>query len=298
MTHRVKNAIIFKLDFLIWGGVVLDAKIINALSERRVDVIEFDLIDSTNAEAKRMATTLYENGDLVPKLLVAKAQTAGRGRMGRSFLSRRGRGIFMSLLYFTDKPLADAVTVTTAAATVVAAAIENVTQKSMWIKWVNDIYNDKGKVCGILAETVAADKSVVAVVVGIGINVGEDEFPGELQGIASSVGDISGKEEILVAQIVGELLKHAEAPNDNAYMTEYRKRFMLSDTDVNILRNGEIIGGGRVLGVDDRGGLMILPDGGGEALTLHTGEVSIRIKGAIHFSQNKSHYQKERQDPT
>jgi BirA family biotin operon repressor/biotin-[acetyl-CoA-carboxylase] ligase len=262
---------------------ILDGKVIKALSARRVDVIEFELIDSTNAEAKRMATSLYESRDLTPRLLVAKEQTAGRGRMGRSFLSRAGRGIFMSLLYFTDKPLADAVSVTTAAAAIVAEAIEEVTGNPMRIKWVNDIYNEKGKVCGILAETVAVDVNRVAVVVGIGINVGDDEFPKELRNIASSIGDVGGKEETLVASIVGKLLIHAENPSDNSYMAEYRKRFMLQDVDVNILKNDEIVGSGRVLGVDDSGGLVLLPDGGEETITLHTGEVTIRKKGADLF---------------
>ena len=184
----------------------------------------------------------------------------------------------MSLVYFTDKPLADVVSITTAAAAKVAVAIEKVTHKSMRIKWVNDIYNDKGKVCGILTETVPVSKDTVAVVVGIGINIGADEFPDELRDIASSIGDIEGKEELLVAEIVGGLLKHSDIPEDNSYMSEYRKRFMLNGMDVNVLRDGEVVGSGRVLGVDDRGGLLLMPDGESEPVSVHSGEVSVRAK--------------------
>lgn len=256
----------------------MDVKTVRALVEREIVTVALDNIDSTNAEAKRIAPRLYEAGDLVPRLIVAKEQSAGRGRMGRSFLSRANRGIFMSLVYFTDKPLADVVSITTAAAAIVAVAIEKVTHKSMRIKWVNDIYNDKGKVCGILTETVPVSKDTVAVVVGIGINIGADEFPDELRDIASSIGDIEGKEELLVAEIVGGLLKHSDIPEDNSYMSEYRKRFMLNGMDVNVLRDGEVVGSGRVLGVDDRGGLLLMPDGESEPVSVHSGEVSVRAK--------------------
>ena len=258
----------------------MDAKSIISSSVKKIDVIEFDLIDSTNAEAKRMASTLYDNGDSTPRLILAKEQTAGRGRMGRSFFSKASHGIFMSLLYFTDKPLADVVSVTTATAAIVAAAIEKFTQKSMRIKWVNDIYNDKGKVCGILTETVPFDKNTVAVVVGIGINIGDGSFPPELQNIAASIGDVSGKEDDLIAEIVDGILMHADHPNDNTYMTEYRKRFMLMGADVILFQNGEAVNRGKVLGVDDRGGLLFVPDGSSETLTVHSGEVSVRVDGS------------------
>ena len=256
----------------------MDVKEISALLEEKVIAVEFDIIDSTNTEAKRISRELCEKGDLVPRLIIAREQSAGRGRLGRSFLSRADRGIFMSLMYFTNDPLAGVVSVTTAAAAIVAVAIEKVTHKSMRIKWVNDIYNDKGKVCGILAETVPVSWDTVAVVVGIGINIGEDEFPDELRDIASSIGDIEGKEELLVAEIVGELLKHSRAPEDKSYMAKYRERFMLKDVEVNILRDGEIVGSGRVLGVDDDGGLLLMPDGKSEPIVVYSGEVSVRAK--------------------
>ena len=241
-------------------------------------VTYFDVIDSTNAEAKRQAPSLYEARDNIPRLFIARSQTVGRGRMGRSFLSRADSGIFMSFLYFTEKPLYDAVTVTTAAAAIVAEAIESVADRPMRIKWVNDIYDDVGKVCGILAETLSLSPDLRAVIVGIGINTGELDFPEELQGIASSVGDISGREELLISRIADKLLLHAEAPENTEYMTEYRKRFMLTGERVCLMQNGEITDEGIVLGVDDRGGLLFLPDGKGETVAVHSGEISVRIK--------------------
>ena len=257
---------------------MLNAQHLTSLMGDTARVTVFDLIDSTNAEAKRIAQDIAE-GDLPsPCLLVAREQSAGRGRMGRSFLSRADRGIFMSLLYFTDKPLSGAVSVTTATAAIVAEEIEGVCGKPMKIKWVNDIYNDRGKVAGILAETLPVGSGNFAVIVGIGINIGEDSFPEELKGIASSIGSIDGKEELLVANVARRILLHASHPEDREYMKSYRWRFMLQGEIVNVLQGGEIITSGRVVGVDDDGGLLLIPEGESDEITVRTGEVSIRIK--------------------
>ena len=243
-----------------------------------IELHYFALTDSTNACAKKAAEQVASGGIPIPQLFVAEEQSAGRGRMGRSFSSRSGSGIYTSLLYFTDKPLSDAVSITTAAASVVAVEIERVTGKDMKIKWVNDIYNERGKVCGILVESVPISQNLVGVIVGIGINIGEENFPEELKGIAASIGDISGKEESLVAAIAHRLLNHAKAPEDRGYMTEYRKRLMMVGERVNLLSCGEIIDEGIVTGVDDDGGLLFLPDGKDQIAVVRSGEISVRAK--------------------
>ena len=165
---------------------------------KNIKVIEYDSIGSTNAEAKRYAISCE---DFEPVLFAARAQSAGRGRLGRSFLSREGKGIYMSLLYFTDKALCDAISVTTAAAAFTAQAIETAIGAEMKIKWVNDIYNEHGKVAGILTETVMASGKN-AIVVGIGINTGASDFPKELQGIASSIGEIDEVQRQAIIEFV------------------------------------------------------------------------------------------------
>ena len=256
--------------------MISDRSIKEHLTCENLNIKIFDIIDSTNSEAKRMILSQGDLKDFAPTLLIAKEQTLGRGRMGRRFISRLG-GIYMTLVYVTAEPLSSAVSITTAAASVVARAIETVSGAPMKIKWVNDVYNSCGKVCGILAETVSVGAHI-AVVVGIGINVGKAEFPEELRGIASSIGEIDGRENELVATIADGLLKCAENPKDRSYMHEYRKRFMLEGKTVDLIRGGERVGGGKVLGVDDDGGLLLLPDGQAQAVTIQSGEVSIREK--------------------
>ena len=239
------------------------------------ELIWFDEIDSTNTEAKRMARAASV-GDREPKLLVARAQSGGRGRLGREFLSRRDSGVYFSLLYYTDKPLCDVISITTAAAVTVAGEIEHVSGIDAKIKWVNDIYNESGKVSGLLVETLRVDSDTVAVIVGIGINVGEVDFPESLRGIASTIGDVGGRECELVSEIARGLLSFASDPCDRSYMAEYRRRFMLTGEMVNLLRDGEIACVGRVEGVDDEGGLLLIPLGESEMITIRTGEVSVR----------------------
>ena len=236
-------------------------------------IIEYDCIGSTNAEAKEYATNANSHQ---PVLFLAREQSAGRGRLGRSFYSRLSGGIYISLLYFTQSALSDAVSVTTAAAVFTAEAIERATGRKMKIKWVNDVYNDNGKVAGILTETVMSGNET-AVIVGIGINTGKDDFPKELQGIASSIGDVDeeGRKDIVRA-ISCALLDHAKDPLNREYMIGYRERFMLEGKEVDLLRAGEIVARGKVQGVTDDGGLIFLPLGESEPEIIHTGEVSVR----------------------
>jgi len=180
----------------------------------------------------------------------------------------------MSYLYFTDRPLKDTVSVTTGSAVAVAEAIERFVDKKMRIKWVNDIYDERGKVCGILAEAVSV-APYTAVIIGVGINIGDGEFPEELRGIASSIGSVAGRESELIAAIADGLAEIAE-DIEHKYMEGYRKRFMLEGLEVDLLRADEIVARGRVLGVDDEGGLIFLPDGESETVIIRSGEVSVR----------------------
>jgi len=241
-----------------------------------IKVIEYESIGSTNVEAKKFAT---QASSRAPVLFVAREQSAGRGRLGRSFLSRRDRGIYMSLLYFTDKPLTDAVNVTTAAAVFTSQAIEKATGNPTMIKWVNDVYNEKGKVVGILTETVKVGEAL-AVIVGIGINTGREDFPKDLCGIAATIGEINERQgREIVESITEALLSHAENPQNLEYMEEYRARLMFVGEEVDLLRAGEIVARGRVEGVSDDGGLVFTRRGADTIEIIRTGEISVRKRG-------------------
>ena len=239
----------------------------------RVDV--YPEIDSTNSEAKRRA----RGGDRTPTLLLAEQQSGGRGRLGRSFFSPPGAGIYMTYLWHPDAAAADAVSVTTAASVAVMralSALPTVDATALGIKWVNDIYLSGKKVCGILTEAVTDPSSgrVSSMLVGIGINVSPAAFPPELADIATSLGGHADR-NALAARVMRELLAILNDPAPYAHMAYYREHSLVIGRQVNTICAGDSVPG-KVLDIDPTGGLVVMrPDGSVE--TIHSGEVSLRM---------------------
>lgn len=144
------------------------ASIQHYVTDHRIVVEYHDSIDSTNTRCKLLA----EHGAPEGTFVVANCQTAGRGRQGRPFYSPKGAGIYFSLLLRPTFELEDVSLLTTYAACVTARAIEEIFGLQTQIKWVNDIFCNGHKVCGILTEAQfsAESHAVTYVVVGIGVN--------------------------------------------------------------------------------------------------------------------------------
>ncbi len=232
-------------------------------------VYVFDTLDSTN----RYAKSLVLDGIEGPALIVAGEQTAGRGRMGRSFYSPSGSGVYFSLLYITKEPLESAVRVTSIAAVAVMRAIRAMTGKQTQIKWVNDLYLNGKKVCGILAESVCVDGKN-GLIVGIGVNWHHAEFPKELSSIAGTVGapdDVDRME--LVARVWMEM--NALAGNDSAYLEEYRAHSAVLGKEIRWERDGEVHLG--VAEAIDQNGALIVRGTSGEREVLFSGEITVRF---------------------
>lgn len=150
-------------------------------------VLRFESLPSTNLEAAKRATEGAPEGLCV----VAAEQTSGRGRLGRQWLSPKGAGLYFSMVLRPTLPQSSWPLLTLMAAVAVHDALLESCDVQTDIKWPNDIVAGEKKLCGILAETVDT-ASGGAVVVGIGINLTEHSFPPELQGVATSIGDMSG----------------------------------------------------------------------------------------------------------
>jgi len=241
----------------------------------RVDV--YPEIDSTNSEAKRRAAA----GDRTPALIVADTQTGGRGRLGRSFFSPAGAGIYMTYLWYPDTVAADAVSVTTAASVAVVRALksfDSMREADLRIKWVNDIYLSGKKLCGILTEAVtdAATGRVNALLVGIGINVRPTAFPPEISDIATSLGDLAPTRNELIARIVLALQAILIDRDPYAHMSDYRAYSLVIGKQVNTIR-GDTVTPGTVLDIDPTGGLVVRRSDG-HIETIHSGEVSLRLQ--------------------
>ena len=234
-------------------------------------------VDSTNGIAKRLAMEGAPHGTTV----IADRQTAGRGRRGRKFDSPGGSGIYLSVILRTGLSASDSVLITTGAAVAVARAVRQVTGKELSIKWVNDLFFQEKKICGILSEGIADLESggMEAVIVGIGINVRRDpeEFPEEIRDIA---GALYGKKEVhvtrnqLAAAIIEQVLEVAKGLEERAFLKEYRQRSFLLGKEILVLRqNGQEPA--LAMDIDDQGGLIIQRQDGSRE-TLHSGEVSVR----------------------
>ena len=225
----------------------------------------FDIIDSTNNEAKRLALSGAPAGVTV----IANHQTAGRGRMGRSFYSPKDTGIYFSMVLRPAIPLEEAVSVTAAASVAVADAVESVCGISLLIKWVNDLYFEGKKVCGILTEAVGD-----AIVVGIGLNC-STVFDGELADIAGSLSlDGDAVRCRLTAELVNRISRLEDAIVNRTWQKEYKQRSMILGKEITVLQEKNSCYLAEDIG--DKGEL-VLKGKNGEKKILTTGEVSIRL---------------------
>jgi len=242
----------------------------------RLQVVENT--DSTNTRLKEAAKA----GARENILLAADHQTAGRGRLGRSFLSPAGSGIYMSLLLHPALPMARCTDLTVAAAVCAARALKKLCGLQADIKWVNDLYVGGKKLCGILTEGALGQNGMADyVVVGIGLNVGRLNCgdDAELAAIITSLEDELGHtvdRSQLIAAILCEFDRYYADMEQNhpSMLEEYRRRMFLTGKEVTLSTDPEKRPH-LVLGVDENAGLLVrTPEGG--TLTLQSGEVSIR----------------------
>ena len=238
----------------------------------------FDCIDSTNTYLKREFLCSAVDGCAV----VAEYQTAGRGRMDRSFQSPAGKGIYLSVLLRPDLPPERLLPVTALAGVAVCNAVERVCGVRPGVKWPNDPVLGKKKLCGILTELVTDAERGLAVVLGIGINVLHTaaDFTPDVAEMATSLAMELGQpvdRAVLTAALLEELdrMYTALKADDLAdYLAAYRRDC------VNIGRQVRLLGDGTeetvtAVGVDGQFGLVICRLDGREE-TVRSGEVSVR----------------------
>lgn len=244
--------------------------LICALGEqfKGVSVHVFDEIDSTNTEAKRMVVGGFSG----EALLVANSQTAGRGRMGRSFYSPAQTGAYFSILHTLNVPLCNAVTITSVAAVAVMRAICQLTGIQTQIKWVNDLYYKGKKVCGILTEATSAGDSA-HIIVGVGINLDTADFPKELAGIAGSLGTQIDT-PALIAEIYRQITFFLQNTSNREWLDDYRKHSCVIGCKV-AWTEAQTTRTGIAEGIDEDGALLIR-DEENNLIRLHTGEISIK----------------------
>ncbi len=274
----------------------------------------FKEIDSTNTYAKRILaecgnlrdfnSELTEAGKKYHRsIIIAESQTAGRGRLGRTFVSPEKTGIYISVIYAPKGGITNPARLTACAAVAICRAIKNILGETSvsnitpQIKWINDIFAGGKKICGVLAEGVANFESgiIEAAVVGMGINIKKNKaaFEGELENIAGSLEDITDiqiSRAQIAAEIAGQVLKifeeDASAPAAHkAIIKEYKEASFLLGRELTVY---PLIGDEKssykatATDIDENAGLIVtLPDG--TTKTLSSGEVTLKSSTCLHL---------------
>lgn len=256
-------------------------EIINHISKEnpwRDKIQFFETITSTNDVLKQMALQGAPEGTV----LVADSQSGGRGRLGRTFLSPSGVGIYLSVLFRPACMPGELMHLTCGSALAACNAIEQTAGFRPGVKWTNDIVYRKKKLAGILTELgLNQDGSTAYAIIGIGINCTQkpEDFPPELREIAGSLKMVSGR-EIDRALVAAKMIEGFYEMNrgllqkKSQMISDYRKDCITLGQEISVVRNG-FNRHGKALDVDEDGALLVAYEDGSME-TVNSGEVSVR----------------------
>lgn len=235
--------------------------------------------DSTNTMLKKLAGEQAETFTL----LITEHQTAGKGRLGKSFFSPEGCGLYFSLLLRPDISADKAVFITVTAAVAVRRAVKKMLSLSAGIKWVNDLYYENKKFCGILTEAALTPQGALSyAVLGIGINLFPPDggYPEEFAFKTTNLKEMAGQlppdfKNRFVAEILNQFHDLYEHPEDKAYLKEYTDASCVIGKDIEIL-SGPYAGPAYATDIDENANLVVRLQNG-KTVSLSSGDVSIHI---------------------
>jgi len=235
----------------------------------------YDCLESTNKTAKEPEFSGAGHGTVI----IAETQTAGRGRYGKSFHSPPGCGLYITfilnpeVLTFSTPTL-----ITSFAAVTVCETIEALCEKSPKIKWVNDIFLNNKKVCGILTESVNTLDNTQHTILGIGINITApaEGFPPELQSTAGSLFGTSKPtvtKNHFTAELINRILFSEDLYNEKKMLNKYKERMFLLGKSL-LVKEPDASYEAVAIDIDEFGRLVVKnPEN--EIMHLSSGEISI-----------------------
>lgn len=238
------------------------------------EIIILNETTSTNNYAKELAA----NGAAHGTVIIAEKQTSGKGRLGRKFESPSGKGLYMSVIVRPEFPIEFAPLITSAAAVASAEAVEKLCDCHVGVKWVNDLYMNGKKICGILTEaSLGLEMNMLDfAVIGIGINVRSFDFGSELNSRVTTIEDASDKiisRNELCALILERLEIYLDGIENRSHLEEYRRREILTGNIITANAGNQTVRG-FAEGVDDNANLRITLEDGKEFI-LSSGEANL-----------------------
>ena len=240
-------------------------------------IIYYEQLDSTNTRLIDLASHGAEHGTVV----VAKEQTAGKGRRGRLWESKDEGNIYMSMLVRPDIPVSHAPMLTLVMAYSVALVLKKQGFDRVKIKWPNDLILSNKKVCGILTEMFLKENQVDYVVIGVGVNVNASKFSHELEDKATSLYLESGETKDIrpiiedIADVFAEQYEKFLHVGDLSFLqTEYNQMLINQDREVVIVEKEQEYRA-QALGINEKGELLVQTVNG-NTQAIYAGEVSVR----------------------
>ena len=242
-------------------------KLASLLPDTVPQIHYFREVPSTNLVAKEYAERGEKEG-----IFIAEKQTAGKGRLGRSFFSPPASGLYISFLLRPSVSAEDIYLLTTTAAVAVCETAELFSGREASIKWVNDVLVADKKVCGILTEGSFDDKKLSYAVIGIGVNLfpPKDGFPEEIEGKAGTV--FTARKDCLEEFTADLIVRFLRLLNEDCY-DRYVMRSIIRGRTIGLVSGGEKKDA-VVLGLDEKCRLLVRYSDGKQEL-IDCGEVSV-----------------------
>ena len=246
----------------------------NLIDKNFDEIVVLKQTTSTSDIAKNLAKRGVKSA-----LIVSESQTKGRGRLNREFYSPKDKGVYLSLLLRPNLKISDAFKITSFCGVCVANAIESLAGVTVGLKWVNDLFINGKKVGGILTESAinAETRTLDYVIIGIGVNVYNDNYPDFIKNVATNIEKESGikiDRNELIAKIVNNLIGLENAVINGAYLKEYSDRQIILNKQVKVvLLNEEFYA--TAVEISENGALIVNKNGKLETIT--AGDVSIRV---------------------
>ena len=257
----------------------------NSLSEQEIrqnlldnyknfDIQIFDTLSSTNDFAKELINTNnFQNGTTV----IANSQTSGRGRFARTFFSPANTGIYFSTILKKTLPIKDVSLITLISAVAVCKAISKLTNLNPQIKWINDIYLNNKKICGILVENICDFNNMKskAIVAGIGINISTANFPKDIQDKAGSIMADELSRNKLIAEVINNFFDLSENVYNKEIIKEYKSLSLVLNKEISYSKDNKTYTA-TAIDINDAGNLVV-KDSNNNISLLDCCEISIKI---------------------